>query len=53
MLHKTILLNLAIQPIYEHVFMAIPNQADRIKLIFDEIFSMLWTKQKDKVTIVK
>jgi len=53
MLHKTILINVAIQPIYNHVFMAMPIQADRIKPIFDEIFSLLWTKQKDKVTIVK
>jgi len=53
MLHRAILINVAIQPIYNHVFMAMPVQQERIQHIFDEIFSLLWTRRKDGITIFK
>jgi len=53
MLHRAILLNVAVQPINNHVFMAMPVQKERIQQIFDEIFSLLWTKRKDGITFFK
>jgi len=53
MLHRAILLNVAVQPIYNHVFMAMPVHKERIQHIFDEIFSLLWTRRKDGITIFK
>jgi len=53
MLHKSILLNIAVQPIFNHAFMALPIFDDTVKNLFEEIYKFLWTSQKDSVTIYK
>jgi len=53
MLHKSILLNIAVQPIFNHAFMALPIFDDTVKNLFEEIYKFLWTSQKDNVTIYK
>jgi len=53
MLHKSILLNIAVQPIYNHVFMALPVLNESVDKLFSEIFKFLWTKQHEQISIVK
>ena len=53
LLHKARLLNQAILPLYNHVFMALPIFNQQIQQTFDEILSFLWTKQVDGNTVNK
>ena len=52
-LHRATLINTAFLPIYNHVFMAIPVNAEHCDLLFEEIKKFLWTRQKNGQTIKK
>ena len=53
LLHRSLLINTALVPIYNHIFMAIPFQSEDIKAIHKEILDFLWTKQRDGETVQK
>jgi hypothetical protein len=52
-LHRALLINTALIPIYNHIFMALPVQKETMKRLHQEILDFLWTKQQDGETIQK
>ena len=50
LLHRAVLINSALIPIYNHVFMALPLGGGQADVLHKEILKFLWTKQKDGVT---
>ncbi len=42
LLHRALLINSALIPIYNHIFMALPTQEDHIKDLQQEIINFLW-----------
>ncbi len=52
-LHRALLINTALIPIYNHIFMALPVQKEMTKRPHQEILDFLWTKQHDGETIKK
>ena len=50
LLHRATLINTALIPIYNHVFMALPTTKQQGKDLYGEILSFLWTKQEDGET---
>ena len=52
-LHRALLINTALIPIYNHIFMALPVQKEMTKRLHQEILDFLWTKQHDGETIQK
>jgi hypothetical protein len=50
-LHRALLINTALIPIYNHIFMALPVQKEMTKRLHQEILDFLWTKQHDGETI--
>jgi len=53
LLHRALLINTALIPIYNHIFMALPTQAEHIKALHQEIIDFLWTRQQEGETIQK
>jgi hypothetical protein len=53
LLHKSKLINAALTPLYNHLFMTIPTEEQHEKKIFDQILKFLWTRQVDGVTYYK
>jgi hypothetical protein len=47
LLHRALLINTALIPIYNHIFMALPTQAESMKALHQEILDFLWTRQHD------
>jgi hypothetical protein len=47
------LINSALIPIYNHIFMALPTQEDHMKDLQQEITDFLWTRQEEGVKIQK
>jgi hypothetical protein len=47
MLHRAVLVNVALIPIYNHVFMALPVDKAYIHDLQKEILKFLWTRQLD------
>ena len=43
-LHRVILINRALTPIYNHIFMALPVSEPEIEVLRNEILNFLWTK---------
>ena len=43
----------AVQPIYDHVFMALPIFSAQTDKLFEELLSFLWTHQKEGQTVQK
>jgi hypothetical protein len=52
-LHRALLINTALIPIYIHIFMALPVRKETMKRLHQEILDFLWTKQQDGETIQK
>ena len=52
-LHRATLINSALLPIYNHVFMAIPVNSEHSKLLFREVTKFLWTRQQEGQTVQK
>ena len=53
LLHRACLITQAVQPIYNHVFMAIPILSAQTDVLFEELLSFLWTRQKEGQTVQK
>ena len=53
LLHRATLINKALIPIYNHVFMALPVNNQIADDLFDDILSFLWTSQKEGQTVCK
>jgi hypothetical protein len=53
LLHRALLINSALIPIYNHIFMALPTQEDHIKDLQQEIIDFLWTRQEEGAKIQK
>jgi hypothetical protein len=47
LLHRALLINTALFPIYIHIFMALPVQREIIKGLHQEVLHFLWTRQED------
>jgi hypothetical protein len=52
-LHRATLINAALVPLYNHVFMALPATEDDVDSLHKEILSFLWTRTTDSVTTQK
>ena len=50
LLHRCTLINRALVPIYNHVFMTLPMSMENANEISTEIYSFLWTKQEAGIT---
>jgi len=50
LLHRAILINSALIPLYNHIFMALPLAGGQADTLHKEILNFLWTRQKDGVT---
>ena len=50
LLHRSTLINTALIPIYNHVFMALPTTDKQGNDLYKEIQSFLWTRQKEGET---
>jgi hypothetical protein len=46
-LHRATLVTMALVPVYNHVFMALPIEPRHTESLFSEILRFLWTKQVD------
>jgi hypothetical protein len=53
LLHRALIINSALIPIYNHIFMALPTQEDHIKDLQQEIIDFLWTRQEEGAKIQK
>ncbi len=53
LLHRALLINPALIPIYNHIFMALPTHEDHIKDLQQEIIDFLWTRQEEGAKIQK
>jgi hypothetical protein len=53
LLHKSKLINAAMTPLYNHIFMSLPIEEQYTKRIFDQILKFLWTRQVDGETYYK
>jgi hypothetical protein len=53
LLHRALLINTALIPIYNHIFMALPTQEDYMKDLQKEITDFLWTRQQEGAKIQK
>ncbi len=53
MLHKSVLLNMAVTSLYTHALMALPVKSDVLDRMFDNLLDFMWTRQKDSETIQK
>ena len=53
LLDRSRLINQALTPIYNHVFMALPVLDEQADAIFNEILSFLWTRQVDGEQVQK
>jgi hypothetical protein len=52
-LHRVTLINAAMVPMYNHVFMALPVAEEDLNTLHKEILSFLWTRTNDSNTIQK
>ncbi len=52
-LHRATLINSALTPLYNHVFMALPAAEADLDPLYREILGFLWTRTNDTVTIQK
>ena len=50
LLHRATLINTALTPIYNHVFMALPTTREQGESLYQETLSFLWTRQVDGET---
>jgi len=53
LLHRALLINTALIPIYNHIFMALPVQEEPMKELHQEVLDFLWTRQQDGEKIQK
>ena len=53
MVHRALLVNVALLPIYNHVFMSIPTPDNITENLEKEILMVLWTMQQDGITVKK
>ena len=53
LLHRSLLINTAFLPLYNHVFMAIPIHSEYCDNLFKNVTSFLWTRQKEGQQIQK
>ena len=53
MLHRTTIVNVALNTLYTHVYMALPIETEYNEHIVKEGLKMLWTKQKEGETVRK
>jgi hypothetical protein len=53
LLHRSVLINTALIPIYNHIFMALPLRNEDMDNLQQEILDFLWTRQMDGETIQK
>jgi len=53
LLHRSVLINTALIPIYNHIFMALPLRNEDTDNLQQEILDFLWTRQRDGETIQK
>ena len=51
LLHRATLINVALLPIYNHVFMALPVSSEHTKNLFTEVLNFLWTRQQGGETV--
>lgn len=47
LLHRSLLINMALVPLYTHVFMTLPIYTEQADSMFDEILSFLWKRHSD------
>jgi hypothetical protein len=47
LLQRALLINTALIPIYNYIFMALPTQTESMKALHQEILDFLWTRQHD------
>jgi hypothetical protein len=52
-LHRATLINSALTPLYNHVFMALPVTEKDLQPLYKEIKSFLWTRTENEATIQK
>jgi hypothetical protein len=53
LLHRALLINTALIPIYNHIFMALPVHQETMKKLHQEVLDFLWTRQQDGKKIQK
>ena len=53
LLHRALLINTALIPIYNHIFMALPVHQETMKKLHQEVLDFLWTRQEDGEKIQK
>jgi hypothetical protein len=52
-LHRATLINAALVPVCNYVFMELPVESQQMELRFSDILQFIWTKQVDARTIQK
>ena len=53
MLHKSILINMAVTSLYTHALLALPIKLDIMDRMYDNLLDFMWARQKEGETIQK